>query len=137
MLINQVWKFEDHQASVMLNLKLNHQYASELTLENVIVSVALSPSVATLSASSKPSGSFNKDLNRITWRLDSQIHLSYEKGETLVARFQTNGRGTEHESGIQLKFSIVNPPSSTEVFLNGSEVPSVSSLVSGSYSAHI
>lgn len=135
--IHQAWKFEDHQASVILNLKLNSQYLELLTLDNVIISVALSNSVQTTSASSKPSGTFNKDLNRITWRLTSPITLSADKGEQLIARFMTNGKGSEHESGIQLKFSVLNPPKSTELFLNGIEVPSIRSLVSGSYSGHI
>ncbi|CAK7901441.1 suppressor of yeast profilin deletion [[Candida] anglica] len=136
-LITQVWKFEDHQSSLLINMKLNPQYATSLTLDNVVISAALNPSVDTTSAASKPSGSFNKELNRITWRFPSPITLSSEKGETLIARYMTNGKGSEHESGIQLKFSIVDPPKTTEIFVNGSEVPSVRSLVSGSYSGHI
>lgn len=135
-LIHQAWKFEPHQASVLINLKLNPQYASSVVLNDVVVSCALSADLISTSASSKPSGTFNKDLNRITWRYSKPLVLSSDKGESLAARFMTNGEGKEHESGIQLKFSLSDPPKATEVFLNGVSVPSVRSLVSGSYSGH-
>lgn len=135
-LIHQAWKFEPHQASVLINLKLNPQYASSVVLNDVVVSCALSADLVSTSASSKPSGTFNRDLNRITWRYSKPLALTSERGESLAARFMTNGEGKEHESGIQLKFSLSDPPTTTEVFLNGVSVPSVRSLVSGSYSGH-
>lgn len=138
--IHQIWKFEDHQSSLMLNLTLNNAY-SNLSLSNVIISVALDQGVETTTASSRPQGSFNKERNRITWRYPNPIQLSAEHPEEkLIARFLTNGRGKEHDSGIQVKFHINNSPLRVAQVLYADstldEVPTVRSLTAGNYSGH-
>lgn len=136
-LIRQIWKFEDHQSSLMVSLQLNPSYASELTIQNLVVSVSLA-SCETTSASSRPQGSFNKEKNRITWRFNNEVTLSQNNPEEkLIARFMTNGKGSEHESGIQLKFSVSGPPKSILVYdENDNEVHTDHNLISGSYSGH-
>ncbi|KAJ9090884.1 hypothetical protein QFC19_009396 [Naganishia cerealis] len=135
-IMQQVWKFEDHQASLMINLKLNPAYSDSLRLDNFVVSVALDPSVQSTSASSRPQGSFSKEKNRITWRYPSPFVLYSE--EKLIARFLTNGKGSEHESGVQLKFSIIDPPVALATIYTseGHVLPSARHLVSGAYSSH-
>lgn len=138
-IMQQVWKFEDHQASLMINLKLNAAYSDSLRLDNFVVSVALGPSVQSTSASSRPQGSFSKERNRITWRYPSPFVLDSSKPEEkLIARFLTNGKGSEHESGVQLKFSIIDPPVAlTTIYTSeGQVLPSARHLVSGAYSSH-
>ncbi|KAI5955364.1 SYP1 [Candida jiufengensis] len=139
-IIQQIWKFEQHQSSLMISIRSNLPH--DIILDHLVVSVALDKDVEATSASSKPQGSFNKDKNRITWRYNKSINLKSNGGneEKLIARFMTNGLGKECESGVQLKFSIA----SSEVvkncsiyLLNGQEIPSFRNLISGQYSSHI
>lgn len=138
-IIQQIWKFEDHQASLMVNLKLNSAYSDSLRLDNFVVSIALSPDVQSTSASSRPQGSFSKEKNRITWRYPSPLVLNnINSEEKLIARFLTNGKAKEHESGLQLRFSIIDPPAAwTTIYTaDGQELPSARHLVSGTYTSH-
>lgn len=66
LLVQQIWKFEPHQSSLMISIRSNVN--ETLEIENLIVSAALNTDVVATSASSKPQGAFNKDKNRITWR---------------------------------------------------------------------
>ena len=134
-LMHQVWKFEEHQASLLVSLKLNPDYASVLELSGVVVVATRTDAVRAVSAASKPPGTFSADHNRITWRLND-LTLTSEKSQTLIARFQTNGKGEENDAGIQLNFTVPQPPKSTEGFLDGSQAPCVRSLVSGNDSGH-
>jgi len=139
--IQQIWKYEDHQSSLMINLKLNPSIKSKLVLENLVVSVALNPDVESTSASSKPQGSFNKEKSRITWRYTQPLVLggSGPSEEKLIARFMTNGRGSEHESGIQIKFQIHEPPFSTTTIVDHDtkqEIPTSRNMITGNYSGH-
>lgn len=139
-IMQQVWKFEDHQASLMINLKLNPAYSSSARLDNFVVSVALSPLVQSTSASSRPQGSFSKERNRITWRYQAPLLLNATgPDEKLIARFLTNGRGSEHESGVQIRFSAIDPAVTlTTVYsADGQVLPSACHLVSGTYSSHL
>jgi hypothetical protein len=102
-IIQQIWKFEPHQSSLMISICST----TPLTLENFVVSVALNKDVQATSASSKPQGTFNEEKNRITWRYDHPLNLNGE--ERLIARFMTNGLGSEHESGVQIKFQVKDP----------------------------
>lgn len=137
-LIQQIWKFENHQSSLMISLKLNPNYSSNLVLNNLVISVALDSSCETINASSRPQGSFNKDKNRITWRYTQPLNLSTNNlEEKLIARFATNGVGSEHESGIQVKFSIHDPPHQSNILNYRNEpIPCVKNLITGSYSSH-
>ena len=137
-LIQPIWKFEDHQSSLMISLKLNPNYSNNLVINNLVISVALDPSCKTINASSRPQGSFNKDKNRITWRYTQPLNLSTNNlEEKLIARFATNGIGSEHESGIQVKFSIHDPPHQPNILNSRNEpIPCVKNLITGSYSSH-
>lgn len=137
-LILQIWKFESHQSSLMVSLKLNPKYADRLVLNNLVISVALDSSCETLNASSRPQGSFNKEKNRITWRYNNSLQLtSTNLEEKLIARFSTNGIGSEHESGIQVKFAIQDAPHQPYVLNYRNEpIPCVRNLITGSYSGH-
>lgn len=147
-LIRQIWKFESHQSSLIVIIKLNPLYSSQVTLKNLVISAALNNLIESTSASSKPEGSFNKEKNRITWRYTKPLVLSnlgpHSDGnedsnqEKLIARILTNGVASEHESGIQVKFSISSPPNQYISILDStdSEIPSVRNLVSGNYNSH-
>lgn len=136
--IHSIWKFEDHQSSLMINLKLNPAFPiTSITLDGLVVSVALSASVETTSASSRPTGTFNKEKNRITWRYTEPVTLSAANPDAkLIARFMTNGKGSEDESGIQLKFSIANHLTNESITCNEQSVNCISNLNAGTYSSH-
>ena len=136
-IIQQIWKHEENQSSLMISLKLNENYADEISLQNLIVSVALKD-CKTLVASSKPQGSFNESKNRITWRYNTPVKLSSSNPqEKLIARFSTAGKGAESDSGVQIKFSIENPPEETPIVAgDGRPITCVKNLISGTYSGH-
>ncbi|CAH6720332.1 suppressor of yeast profilin deletion [[Candida] jaroonii] len=132
-LIHSIWKFESHQASLMVNLKLNPNFGGSLVLNNLVVSVALNMSTESTSASSRPTGSFNKEKNRITWRYNNPVHLTESNSdEKLIARFMTNGVASEDDQGIQVKFSIDDVTSSGIECDYGVNV--VGNLIAGNYS---
>ncbi|RLV90325.1 hypothetical protein JA1_004651 [Spathaspora sp. JA1] len=139
-IIQQIWKFEPHQSSLMVSLRLNPNIKS-LTLDNFVVSVALNTDIEATSASSKPQGAFNKEKNRITWRYTQPLIMdSSNNEEKLIARFMTNGLGSEHESGVQLKFQIKNPDCKfITIYSNddSQEIPTFSNLVSGNYTGQL
>ncbi|KAG7665574.1 SYP1 [[Candida] subhashii] len=141
--IQQIWKYEPHQSSLMVSIRLNPEWKSRVILENFVVSVALNTDIEATSASSKPQGAFNKEKNRITWRYNDALILDPSKGiteEKLIARFITNGLGSEHESGVQIKFEMNDCDSHFISILDNDdptrEYPTFRNLVSGSYSSH-
>lgn len=135
--VYSVWKYEDHQASLMINVKLNENYSPQIILNNLVVSVALDNSVSVSSVSSRPQGTFNKDKNRITWRFTNLIQLTSERPEErLIARFMTSGKGREDDSGIQLKFSIQNSASNVQLLTDQRNSNLINNLVSGNYTAN-
>lgn len=139
-IVKQVWKFEPHQASLIIKISLNPSYKTSISLENFVISAALDTSVTSTSASSKPEGSFNKDLNRITWRYSNPLVLSPSSPEEkLIARIMTDGQARESINGVQAKFTVHNLPFSFVQILdsNDNDVPSVRSLSSGNYSSHV
>ncbi|ODV98105.1 hypothetical protein PACTADRAFT_185495 [Pachysolen tannophilus NRRL Y-2460] len=109
--IHPIWRFEPHQASVVINIKLSDEVLSKLpegtfiTLNNLIASISVTGAVAT-SAASRPPGSFNKEKSRVTWVYRGPVVLGANKEERIVARFMTEGVAKEGESGCQAKFSI-------------------------------
>lgn len=137
LLVQQIWKFEPHQSSLMISIRSNVN--ETLEVENLIVSAALNTDVVATSASSKPQGAFNKEKNRITWRYNHPVVLKPHGEEKLIARFMTNGQGSEHELGVQLKFAIGNPSAIKYCSIydsQGEEVPVFRNLVSGHYASH-
>lgn len=138
-LVKQIWKTESTQASLIVKIMLNPDYAQELQLNNFVVSASLDNSVTSTAASSKPEGSFNKDANRITWRYTKPLYLSAANPEEkLIARIMTNGVAKEASSGVRIKFSVDLPTKSFAQILDVEDKPvtSVINLSSGNYSSH-
>lgn len=106
--IHPVWRFEPHQASVVLTLKFSPTVPKEikqLVLDDVVVFVSVDGAEVS-SALSKPQGSFNKEKRRITWRFKEPLVLQQGGEERLIARFLTNQTATESEKGVVAKFII-------------------------------
>ena len=109
--VHPVWKFEEHQASVVLTVKLAPflpERIQSLTLQDVVIYVPIEGAVTT-SALSKPQGSFSKEKNRITWRFKEPLVLTRgtnAQSEKFIARFMTNGMARESKDGIAIKFTI-------------------------------
>lgn len=138
-LIKQIWKLEETQASLIVKVMLNPLYAQKIHLDNFVVYASLDNSVSSTSASSKPEGSFNKDANRITWRYTKPLVLSTENSEeNFIARIMTDGVGKEASSGVRVKFSVILPKKSFAKIMDSDNnfVPSVNNLTSGNYSSH-
>lgn len=138
-IVKQIWKFEPHQASLIIKLSLNPHYGQLIQLDGLIISASLDHNVASTTASSKPEGTFNKDRNRITWRIAKPVVLDSQGGEEkLIARIMTNGQAREAPSGIQVKFNVHDPAVLYVPILDAQQraIPSVRSLTSGSYSSH-
>lgn len=138
-LVKQIWKTEDTQASLIVKVMLNPSYSQTIQLDDLVISASLDSSVTSTSASSKPEGSFNKDANRISWRFNKPLVLSSTNPEEkLIARILTNGKAKEAASGVRLKFTVNLPKSSFAQILDldDNPVPSVINLSSGNYSSH-
>lgn len=106
--IHPVWRFEAHQASVVLTLKFSPtvpQDVNQLVLEDLFVLVSIDGAEAT-SALSKPQGSFSKQKKRITWRFTEPLTLQRDSEERLIARFLTDQTAHESEKGVITKFII-------------------------------
>ncbi|KAF3987201.1 hypothetical protein FT663_04553 [Candidozyma haemuli var. vulneris] len=137
--VRQIWKFEPHQASLIIKLSHNPVFGQSVQLEGLVISASLDHSAQSTSASSKPEGSFNKDKNRITWRYMRPLVLDGSAPEEkLIARFTTNGQASEAPTGVQLKFNVVDPPTTYVPILDvqGRSIPSFRSLSTGSYISH-
>lgn len=156
--VHPVWRFEPHQSSVMLTIKLSPNFAEQLQpgqtveINELSVSVAITGALAT-GALSKPQGTFNKEKGRISWRFKDPIQLSSTSEEKLVARFLTSSEAKESDHGVVLKFSINNENGGKLITSNvelesqnftdddpfaqetWTPVPSTKTLVAGSYSA--
>ncbi|ODV60539.1 Syp1p ASCRUDRAFT_76504 [Ascoidea rubescens DSM 1968] len=111
-ILTPIWRFESHQASCMLTIKLSHKIVSKLddTTSIILNDFGVSLSIEgteTTSAFSKPQGSFNKDKKRITWKYKEPLTLSRtHQQERIIARFMTEGMARESSSGCQAKFLI-------------------------------
>ncbi|GAV54236.1 hypothetical protein ZYGR_0AK07380 [Zygosaccharomyces rouxii] len=106
--IQPVWRFEPHQASVVLTIKFSPTVpleVSELVLEDVAVFVSIA-GAETDSALSKPQGSFSKEKKRIAWRFKEPLVLRRNGEERLIARFITDRTASESENGVSTKFII-------------------------------
>lgn len=138
LLLKQVWKFEQHQASLIIKVSLNPEFGESLSLQNLMISASLDKSVESTLASSKPEGSFNKDMNRITWRYTQPVAFDSEQPELkFIARIMTKGVAKEAPSGVKVKFTTSNATSFIQIHdLEGSSVPSIRSLSSGVYGSH-
>ncbi|GME77163.1 unnamed protein product [Ambrosiozyma monospora] len=111
--VQPIWKHEERQSTVIISIKPSEQLNSflqngnALTLSNFVVSVSTAGAQAT-SAATKPSGSFNREKNRVTWNLSgSPVKFTAQHNEErLIARFMTSGLSRESDAGVQLRFTI-------------------------------
>lgn len=106
--IHPVWRFEPHQASVVLTIKMSPSVPLEVTrlvLEDVNVFVSVT-GAETSSALSKPQGSFSKEKKRIAWRFKEPLVLQRNGEERLIARFITDRMARESENGVSIKFIL-------------------------------
>ena len=135
-----------------------------LTLTNFIVSVSIKDALVS-SAATKPPGSLNKEKGRVTWIVKDPITFnSTKKEERFIARFKTTKLAKESDSGVQIKFNISNEDGAGRIdFINTdleiqargetvvedpfgdglskqvddwSDVPTLKTIVAGSYSGH-
>lgn len=133
--IHPVWRFEEHQASVMLTVKLGPSVAErvqELRLDDFVVSASIDGAAAT-SALSKPQGSFSREKRRITWRFNEPLVLRKDGEERLIARFMTQGVAKESDKGIVCKFTIHNSPGGGGLSLQSQEVDADDPFGSGEW----
>ncbi|CAI4058525.1 hypothetical protein SUVZ_03G0910 [Saccharomyces uvarum] len=114
--IHPVWRFEPHQASVVLTVKMSTslpEEISQITIEDLVVFVSIDGANAT-SALSKPQGSFSKEKKRITWRFKEPVVLQRNgEGQRLIARFITDTLAHESAKGVITKFSISETDNTT------------------------
>lgn len=107
-----VWRFEPHQASCMLGIRLSESVMARIGeqsifLDGLVVSISVDEGVAVKLAMSRPSGTFNKEKRRITWKFSEPVELSVAKPEEkIVARFLTDGVAKEGKSGAQVRFVV-------------------------------
>lgn len=138
-LVRQIWKFEPHQASLIIKLSHNPSFGQQVQLDGLVISASLDQNSESTSASSKPEGTYNKDKNRITWRYTKPLILGNGvTEEKLIARFMTNGQAAEAPTGVQLKFNVINSPTAYVPIEDsfGTSIPSYRSLTTGSYISH-
>lgn len=138
--------------------------SESLTLSNLMVSVSITGALVS-TAATKPPGSLNKEKGRVTWISPNPIVFnSAKKEERFVARFITNQLAKESDTGVQARFNVSNEDGAGRIdFLNTdfqikargenivedpfgdgvskqvddwSEVPTLKSLIAGSYSGH-
>ncbi|SCW03141.1 LAFE_0G03862g1_1 [Lachancea fermentati] len=122
--IHPAWRFEEHQASVVLTLKIAPtvpESVQELILDDLIVFVAIEGANPT-SALSKPQGSFSKEKKRITWRSKEPLVLKRDGEERFIARFLTDGLAHESPKGVMSKFTIKNSKVGSGLILQSQEV---------------
>ncbi|SCU96017.1 LAFA_0G03774g1_1 [Lachancea sp. 'fantastica'] len=122
--INPVWRFENHQSSVALTLSIApnvHASIQQLVIEDLIVFVSIEGANAT-SALSKPQGSFSREKKRITWRFKEPITINRNGEQRLIARFLTDGKASESPKGVEAKFTIRNLNSGDSIELESQEV---------------
>ncbi|KAG7718477.1 hypothetical protein KL929_003077 [Ogataea haglerorum] len=166
--VHPIWKHEQSQSTVIISVKPADELlplleSGSIELANLMVSVSITGAQAA-SAASKPSGSFNREKNRVTWNLTSTpfVFSASHQEERLIARFMTNGVAKEADAGIQLRFTInseagadlvsrlntdigikaladtaEDPFSSTEhIQEDWSPVTTLQTVIAGSYSGH-
>lgn len=107
-IVHPVWRFEPHQASVVLNIKISPLLPvniTQLVLYDFAVFISIDGANAT-NALSKPQGSFNKEKKRISWKYNSPLVLNRNTdGERIIARFMTDGPARESANGVLVRFT--------------------------------
>ncbi|CAN6674642.1 hypothetical protein TRVA0_059S00386 [Trichomonascus vanleenenianus] len=113
-----VWRLEKRQASLMLVYKLADDFeGTQLTISDFVISVPVEGvddvDSQAVSAQSRPTASFNRENQRITWRFSSPVTLNRGVEEKLLCRFSTTSRVHEAVGGINVKFTLQNLPLSS------------------------
>ncbi|CDK26518.1 unnamed protein product [Kuraishia capsulata CBS 1993] len=164
--IQQIWRYEPHQASAVILVKISPEVASRmgpedsLVLSNFVIALSIAGAPAS-SAATKPPASFNREKARVTWNLSSSpLVLKVGQEEKFTVRFMTAGQAHESDSGCQVRFTINNddgvhfvdsgftiqqqavldseedPFSSTENVGEWTYIPTLKTVVAGAYSGH-
>ncbi|SSD60132.1 uncharacterized protein SCODWIG_01893 [Saccharomycodes ludwigii] len=112
--VHPIWKFEPHQASVVLTLYPSNRAADSgtIVLNNFCVFINIE-GANTTTALSKPQGSFNKEKNRIAWRFNEPLEFGNNGKNNelkLIARFMTDGLAREGNKGVILRFNVSDTP---------------------------
>ncbi|XDT22549.1 Mu homology domain (MHD) profile [Nakaseomyces glabratus] len=115
--VHPVWRFEPHQASVVLNVKMSPMLpdnVNQIVLNDFAVFISID-GANTTSALSKPQGSFNKEKNRISWRYTQPLVLNRDSdGERIIARFMTDQIAHESPNGVLVRFTT-NPQLNSDI----------------------
>lgn len=119
--VHPVWKFEPHQASVVLTVKMSPlvpSSISEIILDDFMIMVNIS-GPETTSALSKPQGTFSKEKKRITWKFKEPLVVKRSDEVTkFIGRFMTDGQASEPEDGVMAKFVIREHSKSDDSSIN-------------------
>ncbi|OWB70630.1 hypothetical protein B5S31_g309 [[Candida] boidinii] len=118
--ITPIWKHESTKSTVMISIKPSDEIIEKLSadpslslkLSSVLISVSLD-NAQTISAATKPAGSFNKERNRVTWNF-STTGLTFNSEhleDKFISRFMLTGNennAKEGDGGVQIRFNILN-----------------------------
>jgi len=91
-IITQVWKLENHQASLIFTYKPNASYFNGHHSKGVVRNITFTAGIEGVQAAScqsKPAGIFDRERGRIVWKIP-ELRLD-EQGGKLIARFSTDG----------------------------------------------
>lgn len=102
-----IWRIEESQSSLMLTYHLTQEcQVPQLVLNEVVIIVPVEGGHA-VSAQSKPAASFNREKQRIVWRLPEPLVVKRGEEGRFLCRFSTNGPTREAASGIDIRFSSI------------------------------
>lgn len=111
LIFTPIWRIEEGQASLMLMYKFDETAMPDeqhVTVEDLVVSVAVEGEGKAVSAQSKPVAAFNKERQKITWKFTEPVTLTRGKEEQVLCRFATEGGSVKEGSkGIDVKFRLV------------------------------
>ncbi|KAK9480195.1 Muniscin C-terminal mu homology domain-containing protein [Lipomyces japonicus] len=109
-LVKPIWKFEEHQTSVLVLYSLNPTYPAEsVRLSDFSISLGIEGAQAS-GCQSKPPGVFNKERSRLSIRFNDDVIL--ERGgreQTALVRFWTDGLAREAIPGVAVRFKFSLP----------------------------
>ncbi|ODV92889.1 hypothetical protein CANCADRAFT_30905 [Tortispora caseinolytica NRRL Y-17796] len=104
--LKPVWKFQENQASLILDYKLADDFPFQTVSVFDFVVVATIDGAFSTGAQAKPPGSFNREKRRLTWRID-KLTLTSGESHRFLARFATDKLACEPAEGsISARFRI-------------------------------
>uniref|UniRef100_A0A060TC19 ARAD1D36344p n=1 Tax=Blastobotrys adeninivorans TaxID=409370 RepID=A0A060TC19_BLAAD len=106
LIFTPIWRIEDGQSRLMLTYKLDPNVQKALVQELTVI-VDVEGEGRAVSAQSKPSASFNRERQRVTWRISEPFELQTGVEKQLLCRLVTEG-GLVKEStkGIEVRFRL-------------------------------